>query len=768
MISVQKYIRNMLPERTGGGECVQRRVASRRYGALVIAAVAYLCAVAGCQDDSNAVVIEEPWGAPATLSADQKLYQGVEFQGGELTFADSIKFPGGTLTAKNNDYVYSISSGGLHKSPLTAGPQNQTEALTTLDANLKVVALSPTRVVQAGQVWVVPTPVTQRISYAGTGIRVDELAPDGQTSLQSYLLYDFSITPLAGAIANSPAELLAALPVSEWTSYGNFLVNASWQAGAEYIKRRGLRLADVVFAQDCANQYPAPPASTTTLPLACAMDATLGDSFFPISLLSSNDHPTETDFLSNGRIINWQGIPIWVAWRPLAREQSATENHRVFFELGGNIYMGMLQKHGTTFQYDQADGTRVPYQVVYNQAAVTSVRKGLVTGSVAGGSEDLNPPEVVPTIDLFRIGGHGIDGSLSPADLRIHYNVPSTLTGTGQTIAIVDAPATGPVLDDLNIFSDYFELPECNSANPCFQVNDLSNGAIPSAQNDVGSEVELDVQMVHALAPAAKIVLVIAHSNSHADLLSAVNTAEALPGVTAVSLSYTFSLATAETDSEDMKLASMQSNAGITLFSSSGDDGHLANATYPASSPYVTAVGGTRIRSVDWRLGAFSDVAWEFSGGGASAYAMMPAWQSAYVGPVVFAANGGMRAVPDVAAVADGQHSAVTIYYKGSWGLASGTSVATPIWAGIVALVGESLGRQGQSLATLVKQTPGGFNGLLYRAKMNAVSVAPFYDILSGSNNLTTSSCEVCTAAPGYNDITGLGVPNVASLLGLL
>jgi hypothetical protein len=210
--------------------------------------------------------------------------------------------------------------------------------LTTLDANLKVVALAPTRVVQAGQVWVVPSPLTKRISYVGQGIRVDELATDGQTSLQSYLLHDFSVTPLSGAIASSPPELLTALPLDEWTSYGNFLVNASWQAGAEYIKRQGLRLGDVVFAQDCANKYPAPPATTTTLPLACATGATLGNSFFPISLLSSNNHPTETDFLSNGRIIDWQGIPMWVASRPLPQEQSATENYRVFFELDGSIY----------------------------------------------------------------------------------------------------------------------------------------------------------------------------------------------------------------------------------------------------------------------------------------------------------------------------------------------------------------------------------------------------------------------------------------------
>jgi len=428
--------------------------------------------------------------------------------------------------------------------------------------------------------------------------------------------------------------------------------------------------------------------------------------------------------------------------------------------------MGSLERDGTSFEYSQANGTRVPYQIVYNLAAVESVQRGLVTGSVTAGSEDPTPAEGVPTLDLFHIGGHGINGSLSPADLRTHYNVPPALTGAGQIIAIVDAPATGPVADDLNIFSANFGLPLCNTANPCFQVLDLSNGAVPTSKEDVGSEVELDVQMLHALAPAATIVLVIAHSGSHTDLLNAVNAAESLPGVTAVSLSYTFPILSADAESEDIQLAAAQSTAGVTVFSSSGDTGHVTNATYPASSPYVTAVGGTRVRAVDWHR---SDVAWEFSSGGASPYALMPAWQSAYLSPAFYSANGGQRAVPDVAAVADGQHSAVTIYYKGAWGMASGTSVAAPIWSGIAALIGESLQHQGRSLATLVKETPGGFNGLLYRAKMNAVgTVPPFHDVFWGSNNLTTTTCDLCAAAAGYNDITGIGVPDVTNLLSQL
>jgi subtilase family serine protease len=124
----------------------------------------------------------------------------------------------------------------------------------------------------------------------------------------------------------------------------------------------------------------------------------------------------------------------------------------------------------------------------------------------------------------------------------------------------------------------------------------------------------------------------------------------------------------------------------------------------------------------------------------------------------------GMRAVPDVAAVADPHRSALSIAYLGDWRLAGGTSAASPIWAGIAALFGEYLANKGASLQGLVKQTPGGFNGLLYKAKVAQGASSGFYSIVQGSNDLSLMPCGVCSAAGGYDDITGLGVPNVAAL----
>jgi subtilase family serine protease len=340
--------------------------------------------------------------------------------------------------------------------------------------------------------------------------------------------------------------------------------------------------------------------------------------------------------------------------------------------------------------------------------------------------------------------------------------VPAGLTGTGQTIAVVDAPGTGDVADDLNTFSSYYGLPQCNGSNACFQLIDLSGGAAVPSNNDWGGEIALDTQMVHAIAPGAKIVLVIAASGSGSDLMSAINYAAGLAGVTAVSMSFDASAATYQ-GAEDPLLSGFVSNHGLIFFASSGDNGGFSPLqAYPATSPYVTSVGGTRITSVDWSNPGSGEVAWQFSGGGNSLYSSMPSWQSAILSAALVTANGSKRAVPDVSAVADFQYSAFGVYHRESWGMYGGTSASAPLWAGISALFGQYLANKSQSLATLIKATPGGFNGLLYQS--NVAQGSAFHDVVSGSNNLTSTPAPLCSAGTGFDDVTGLGAPDVANL----
>src|SRR6202012_5134041 len=125
----------------------------------------------------------------------------------------------------------------------------------------------------------------------------------------------------------------------------------------------------------------------------------------------------------------------------------------------------------------------------------------------------------------------------------------------------------------------------------------------------------------------------------------------------------------------DARFAALQAN-GVVVFACTGDDGFMSSARYPAASPYVTAVGGTSISSVAGAVAVSAESAWQYSGGGPAPTEVMPAWQSAVLSSIAISSNGGVRAVPDVAAVADPQHSAFAVYREQQWVMSGGTSAA--------------------------------------------------------------------------------------------
>jgi hypothetical protein len=719
----------------------------RNAGAVLVPA---LC-IAGCGGGSSS---QAP--PTAALSSDQQIYQQVELGGGESTLSWSFPIGGGTLVSGTN-YIFATTT-ALSHSPAN-GPQTQTLALNSLSSSLVIPnsVQTPTRVLRGGQVLVAPANASQLISYSGTGIRRDRYAQDGVTVIASALFFNYTSSPLSGSMTDSPAELLAAVPFENWVILNVFTGGMSWQPGSAYIKSSGQRIGDTVYVADCTG-------STTTADINSCTSGTTLDNFFPYTFV--NTYPVETDFAGDGSISTIQGVTMWVSASPLPLQVSSTLQYRVFYELNGNVYTGTLEKDGTPFNYGEGSGNVVGYQITLNQAALNSVIAGLITNGAPG--TDLGSSGAVPSIDLFGLGGHGVNGTMAPVDLQAHYNIPSTLNGSGQTIAIIDELGGGNIQNDLNVFSAYYGLPQCNDSNPCFRQIDLSNGATVAPG---GSEVALDTQMVHAIAPGANIVLVIANSASEADTMAAVQAAASVSGVTAVSMSFGFPETADEQTAYDPIFAQ---HPGVIFFAASGDSGAYSprpavllpfGGSYPAASPYVTAIGGTRWQSIAW-TGPTSEVAWQFSGGGASLFEPMPAWQTTYLsGSPLLMPNNGMRAIPDVSALADGVHSAFGIYQDLHWQSAGGTSAATPLWAGIAALLGQKMANEGKSLSALVQATAGGFNGLIYQTQLTQGTAAGFYPVNSGSNNLTVSPCSLCTAGPGYSDVTGLGAPNVTEML---
>ncbi len=185
-----------------------------------------------------------------------------------------------------------------------------------------------------------------------------------------------------------------------------------------------------------------------------------------------------------------------------------------------------------------------------------------------------------------------------------------TGTGAGTTIAIVDAYDDPNIANDLHQFDVAFGLPD-----PTFtKENETGGTTLPAGNKGWATEIALDVEWAHAIAPGANILLVEANSSSMSDLMTAVNTARNAPGVVAVSMSWGGSEFSSET-SYDSDFTTPAGHTGVSFFVSSGDDG--APASYPATSPNVVSVGGTSLYLNGTSYS--SESAWSGSGGGLSA-----------------------------------------------------------------------------------------------------------------------------------------------------
>jgi subtilase family serine protease len=317
-----------------------------------------------------------------------------------------------------------------------------------------------------------------------------------------------------------------------------------------------------------------------------------------------------------------------------------------------------------------------------------------------------------------------------PASLQSAYNLPSATAGSGRTVAIVDAYDDPTAEADLAVYRSQYGLPACTTANGCFKkVNQNgSTSSLPRTNGGWAQEISLDIDMVSAICPNCHILLVEASSASFANLGTAVNTAAATPGVVAISNSYGGS------DASDASYGSYYNHPGIAVTASSGDSGY--GASYPASSHYVTAVGGTTLTTASTTRG-WAETAWSGAGSGCSAY------NTALTGAASFDTGCAKRAEADVSAVAN-PSTGVAVYdstaYQGlsGWLVFGGTSVSAPIIGSVYALAGNT--------ASIDNNYPYTHSSSLW-------------DVTSGSNG-TCPTSQWCNARVGWDGPTGLGTPN--------
>ncbi|HLJ95775.1 MAG TPA: S53 family peptidase, partial [Gemmataceae bacterium] len=270
-----------------------------------------------------------------------------------------------------------------------------------------------------------------------------------------------------------------------------------------------------------------------------------------------------------------------------------------------------------------------------------------------------------------------------PAQIRHAYGFDSlSYTGSGQTIAIVDAYDDPNIVSDLARFDAQYGIASANLTKATPQGQ-------PAADAGWSSEIALDVEWAHAVAPGANLLLVEAKDSSLGNLLGAVDYAVG-QGAQVVSMSWGAGEFSTET-SYDYHFAN---HPGVTFVASVGDSG--ASPEWPASSPHVVAVGGTSLNlssSDTWN----SETGWGYgywsryyggSGGGISRYEPKPSYQSSVSQSPLH------RTIPDVSYVADPNTGLAVYdsYGSGGWAVYGGTSVGAPQWAGLVALVDQGHG----------------------------------------------------------------------------
>jgi kumamolisin len=348
--------------------------------------------------------------------------------------------------------------------------------------------------------------------------------------------------------------------------------------------------------------------------------------------------------------------------------------------------------------------------------------------------------------------------SYTPVQIAELYNFPQNVDCSGQCIGIIELGG-GYNEKDLE---QYFS----NLGVPMPQVTAVSvNGGknAPEGNPDgADGEVMLDIEVAAAIAPGAKIAVYFA-PNTDAGFLNAITTAvhdkENNPSVISISWG------SAEVNWTSQAIQAMNqafhdaAALGVTICSAAGDNGSSdgvndgsVHVDFPASSPYVLACGGTKLQGSGQTIS--SEVVWNehnngATGGGISDVFGLPDWQSNAKVPVS-AKTGGKagRGVPDIAGNAD-PVTGYEVLVDGQSFVIGGTSAVAPLWAGLVAILNQQLGR------------PVGFlNPALYQIGESGGS---FRDITNGNND--TSGNGSYSSSPGWDACTGWGSPNGVNLL---
>ncbi len=369
-------------------------------------------------------------------------------------------------------------------------------------------------------------------------------------------------------------------------------------------------------------------------------------------------------------------------------------------------------------------------------------------------------------------------GCFTPHAMRVAYSVEPLIqkgiTGKGQTVIDIVSFGSPTLQTDVNAFSKQFGLPQVN-----IQVIAPLNEKESDPRGDKPGWVEettLDVEMIHAMAPDAGIVV----------MVSPIDETEGTIGLpefrqltqyaldhhlgTIFSNSWGASEATLqdaagqqEIQKWDTLLQQATTQQGITFLASSGDNGatdfvdlagktlaKTATSSFVNDDPWVTSVGGTTLTRVGTTT---NERVWDTNGAGGGGYSKLfkePSYQQMLPSSAQTQLN-NRRGIPDVSAAAD-PTTQLSYYVSDQWRVIGGTSASAPLWAGIIADANQMAGH------------PLGFiNPGLYKVAVSNKYSQDFHDITVGDNSF--NGVQGAPAVQGWDASSGLGSPDAEKLL---
>ena len=444
-------------------------------------------------------------------------------------------------------------------------------------------------------------------------------------------------------------------------------------------------------------------------------------------------------------------------------EQSAARRSVI---LSGSVQAAEAAFGVTLEDYEYPQGT---YRGRVGPVSMPAELSGIVEG-VFGLD---NRPFAKPHFSRRAAGAAPVTTFTPPALAQL-YNFPAGVDGSGQTIGIIELGGGYRPADLKSYFGRLnLKAPKVTAVS----VDHARNHAVGSPDSADG-EVLLDIEVAGAVAPGAALVVYFTPNQTDQNFLDALTTAihDAKHKPSVISISWGGPESAASGAFMQQFDAALQSAAllGITVCTAAGDNGAAdetgdtwdgqPHVDFPSASPWILSCGGTSLKASGGKIA--SETVWNqhgedpqghsfgATGGGISQFFPVPAYQQGISLPAP-AGTGGKpgRGVPDVAGDADpatGYDIQVDGQFIQGFG---GTSAVAPLWAGLVALINQSLG------------TRAGFvNTLLYS---RAQAAGAFHDITQGDNKVGPGGVGYAAGA-GWDACTGLGTPDGQKLLAAL